>query len=229
VRERERERGPKELAARNNGKSSVYLMASNHAILSSTAGLLPRCIRGAGVGSALTPGPNSPPAGHPRPTREGGTNSRHSLPRARGASCFRYNSKTRRGVARARGAKAAIARPGIPRHCSSTTLDRRDTGRRAELIRDVAKLRLRLRSSRDPSENSPVCDDATDVNACTTAFFFSFFFFLSSAMREFRVDRASDRASKEVGSNVIRAGRCFLETQRRFYRRLHESRTGRSA
>jgi len=45
------ERGPKELAARNNGKSSVYLMASNHAILSSTAGLLPRCIRGAGVGS----------------------------------------------------------------------------------------------------------------------------------------------------------------------------------
>jgi len=60
-RERERARGPKELAARNNGKSSVYLMASNHAILSSTAGLLPRCIRGAGVGSALTPGPNSPP------------------------------------------------------------------------------------------------------------------------------------------------------------------------
>ena len=33
----------KELVAQNNGKSSVYLMARNHAILSSTVGLLPRC------------------------------------------------------------------------------------------------------------------------------------------------------------------------------------------
>lgn len=36
-------RSSKELVVRNNGKSSVYLMARNHAILSSTVGLLPRC------------------------------------------------------------------------------------------------------------------------------------------------------------------------------------------
>lgn len=50
----------KELPARNNGKSSVYLMARNHAILSSTVGLLPRCRPTLGADSALILAPNSP-------------------------------------------------------------------------------------------------------------------------------------------------------------------------
>lgn len=73
------ERGSsKELVAQNNGKSSVYLMARNHAILSSTVGLLPRCRPSNGGGSALTL-TLTHPAG--QPTREGGTNSK-ALPQS---------------------------------------------------------------------------------------------------------------------------------------------------
>lgn len=59
-REGGKERSSKELPARNNGKSSVYLMARNHAILSSTVGLLPRCRPTLGADSALILAPNSP-------------------------------------------------------------------------------------------------------------------------------------------------------------------------
>lgn len=72
----------KELVAQNNGKSSVYLMARNHAILSSTAsvGLLPRCRPSVRAGSALISTlTRPPPAG--QPTREGGTNSK-ALPQS---------------------------------------------------------------------------------------------------------------------------------------------------
>jgi len=145
------------------------------------------------------------------------------LPRARGASCFRYNSKTRRGVARAR-------RKGGDRNAGDSS---------PLLFHDTRSARYGTTSGIDPRR----CETATPtahreilprIRPSTTtlptlirhAFFFSFFF-LSSAMREFHVDRASDPASKEVGSNVIRAGRCFLETQRRFYRRYYDVCTNR--
>ena len=84
----------KELVAQNNGKSSVYLMARNHAILSSTVGLLPRCRPSVGAGSALTltlthPRPNSPLEKEELIRR---------LCRSQGASCFRYNSRLRESI-----------------------------------------------------------------------------------------------------------------------------------
>lgn len=88
----------KELVAQNNGKSSVYLMGRNHAILSSTVGLLPRCRASVRAGSALTPTLTRP--GSPLEKEE----LIPRLCRSQGASCFRYNSArrdsrcTRRGI-----------------------------------------------------------------------------------------------------------------------------------
>lgn len=109
----------KELVAQNNGKSSVYLMGRNHAILSSTVGLLPRCRASVRAGSALTPTLTRP--GSPLEKEE----LIPRLCRSQGASCFRYNS-ARRDSRCTRDIRSKSGFLDIPRRVYETTRHHHD-------------------------------------------------------------------------------------------------------